>query len=191
MATHLAKIDHSNSTPYQDGNLLPLASEGTDAYVVHTFEGLPTHQGGSSVMCPTIRRQLSSTADGPFLGTSFYSLSAFWDNNGLTLLPVMLHWNTILISTVISGNRTYTLPSAAVLIAFLNKSTHSPLLGGTFWSLKIGVDGGFTLTLAPGVGSTVRGNVTNLVIASGTTRGIGIRLTNIIPGTEAYELYIF
>lgn len=196
MATHLAKIDHANTTfltpfagPYVDGNLLPLPTEGTDAYTVHTYEGVPTQQGGATIHCPTTRRPTNVLTFGPYLGTNFYSLSGAWDAN-VALLPQFLHFNTILISTTITAPRTYTTPSASVLMTYLNTNTVMPLLGSAFWQFRMTSDGG-TLTLAPGAGCTFRGNTTAPAITTGTGRTLGIRLTNTLPGTEAYELYIY
>lgn len=190
MATHLSKCDHSNNLPYQEGNLVPLATEGTDAYVVHTFEGQPTYQGGSNIVCPTTKRTLTTLAPTfSVLGTNIWTLTTAWDANA-TIIPALFHFSTMLIHTVVTANRTYTTPSATLLINYLLDHSHSPLLGGSFYNFFLGVDGG-VLALVAGAGCTFMGNTSLAQVNNGTTRRVAIRITNLIPGSEAYEFYIY
>lgn len=190
MSYHTAKSEHGNVTPYQEGNLVTLATEGTDAYVVHAFEGQPTSMGGSHIFCPTVKRTLTTLVPTTSaFGTNIWTLTTAWDANA-TIIPQLFHYSTMLIHTVVTLNRTYTTPSATALITYLLDHTHSPLLGGTFYNFFLGVDGG-TLILAPGVGCTFRGNTSLAQVNTGTTRRVAVRLTNLIPGAEAYEFYIY
>lgn len=189
MSSHLLKADHSNTAPYAEGNLLPLPTEGTDAYSVHTFESLPTHPGGFGIQCPTVKRTLTVLTDGAYVGTNIWTLTTAWDAN-VTFLPVMFSYNTMLIHSVVTANRTYTTPTAALLLTHILAHTDKPLFSGSMWCFFVGVDGG-NLNFTAGAGCTIRGNTTLAQCVAGTTRRAAVRLTNVTPGAEAYEFYIF
>lgn len=190
MSSHLLKADHSLTSSYTEGNLLPLPTEGTDAYSVHTYESLPTHPGGSTIFCPTtIRTVLTLTASTQPLGTNIWILGDLW-NADIFIPPSLLHYTTMIVQAQITVDRTWELPSAASLVSYLLAHSQSPLYAGSTWVFSVCVNGA-VLIFAPGAGCTLRGNTTYPAIADGRSRTVGVRLTNVTPGAEAYEFYIF
>ena len=94
-----------------------------------------------------------------------------------------------------AGNRTDTLPTAALLVAGLggNAATSTggqAVVGLTIPLLMINTTGAAnTFQLAMGTGGTAVGTTTTGTVAQGTSRQYFIRLTNVTSGAEAYSVY--
>lgn len=189
MALHLAKIEHGNNTPYQATNLLHLAHQCTDHHAVPLYNGLPTHSGGATLVCPTTRVTATSLTPAVSYDTvNIWELTTAWDA-AITIPPYLFSYHTLQAHATLTADRIWTTPSAAVLIAYLNSTTHEPLLGGVYYEFYLGSDGG-RITPAAGAGCTLRGNPAGTV-SDGTHRRLAVRITDCRPGSEAYELYLF
>jgi hypothetical protein len=94
-----------------------------------------------------------------------------------------------------AGNRTDTLPTAALLVAALggNAATSTggtAYVGTTIQLLMINTTGtANTFQLAMGTGGTAVGTTTTGTVAQGASRWYTIRLTNVTSGAEAYSVY--
>jgi len=188
MVLTLHKIDHGNNTPYQDTNLLPLPHQCTDHHAVPLHHGVPTHHGGTTLICPTRAFAATTLLPAVPLNTvNIWRLSgAAWDA-AITIPAYLLTHNVMMAHVTLTADRIWTTPTAADFIGYLLQQLHEPLLGTAYWTLHLGCDGG-NITPAPGAGCTFRGN-TVATIAAATTRSVGVRLTDVRPGSEAYEIY--
>jgi hypothetical protein len=90
-----------------------------------------------------------------------------------------------LVAPTLTAGRTYTLPTAALLVAGVPNAKLNQIVG-PFTVIQNG--GAFALTIAAGAGGTLKGTA-----ASAATAGHGITvyiaLTNVTAGTEAYIAY--
>lgn len=89
------------------------------------------------------------------------------------------------------AGRTYTLPTAALLVAAMAIAGHCQV-GSTLSCLIInGADAAETITIAAGTGGTFDANqqASSRVIDQNRSKTLKIRITNIGGGTEAYVAY--
>lgn len=170
------------------GNFLPNKTSSHDHHVVPiTIHGNPgmTHQ---PLYCP------NQGATSGFLNTVIaVETISHWTLNGQfnadINVPAWLFFPSTMTATVdLTQNRTWTIPSAAALVNYIVQQGE-PFRGNTYWELKLGARN-FDITLAQGAGAFLGGSADNPVIAAGTHRTLGIRLTNLLPGEEEYLLYI-
>lgn len=191
----LQKIDHGATSIYTDDNINPLPHQSTDPYAVPLYQDLPTYHGGSPLFCPTVSRTISTLTPnagvvGPLQGVSIWELDTAFDAN-ITIPTFLFSYHTMFMNATLTGNRTWTTPSAASLIQLLTHPntgiTNEPLLGTTMYHFIIGANGG-TITIVAGAGCTLKGNAAPVI---NPYRRLHVRLTDLRPGTEAYELWCY
>ena len=189
---NLQKIDHGAINIYDTDNLNPLPHQGTDPYAVPLYQDVPTHHGGNTLYCPTTSRAITGlAATWPSQGVSIWEVSGAYDAN-ITIPTFLLSYHTMIINATITANRTWTTPTAASLIQMLSHPstgiTNEPLLGNTMYGpIIIGATGG-TITIVAGFGCTLKGNANPII---NPYRRFYIRLTDLRPGIESYQLWDF
>lgn len=157
---------------------------------VGLYHGHPTYTGGSAIWCPTTsatNTALAVTGGGAFT-TNYWILTTAWDAD-ITIPAYYITPNVIANSSTVTAGRSYTVPTAANLIAWLEVLSNNGEKGTTAWTLRWAANGG-AITILTNTGCTLRGNTGTPIIANGTTRTFHVRLTNLIPGSEAYEFWI-
>lgn len=173
-----------------DTNFLPNKTSSHDHHVVSvTSHGNPalTHQ---PVYCPTLPFETNQL--NPAISKEnhqFWNLDGAWDAN--ITIPPWLFYPTVFVITanLFTTGRTWTTPSAQALVSYI-ASQGEVFRGGSYWQIYLGSNEN-PLILQNGVGCVFRGNsFAPVTIATDTTRLLGIRITNNLPGSEAYEVYI-
>jgi hypothetical protein len=94
----------------------------------------------------------------------------------------------IIVRDCAGAGRTDTFPTAALLVAAINK----PAVGDTLRvHIVNGSDAAETITLAAGTGGGFDTNqtATSRVIGQNTSKDVYIRLTGVVSGSEAYVIY--
>lgn len=194
---NLQKIDHGNVNIYEATNLNPLPHQGTDHHAVPLYQDVPTHHGGSTLYCPVTSRAIttlnpSAGTVGPLQGVSIWEVSGAFDAN-ITIPTFLFGYHTMIISASITAGRTWTTPSAVNLINLVTHPQYAisseALLGTTTWEFVIGTTTVNNITLAAGAGCIFKGYTPTVVISP--YRRFFVRLTDLRPGNEAYELWTY
>ena len=155
------------------------------------YHGVATHEGGNTIVCPTTQKTVTNTLviTGAINHVNFWELTGAAYDAAITIPTQVFVPKTMIDLTTVTAARNYTVPTAANLIAYLLQVLHEPPLGSTTYTFRFAANGA-NVTLITNTGVTLKGNTTVPVIASGTTRTLYIRLTDLRPGNEAYELWI-
>ena len=189
MSNIIPKIEHGAANSVYDGqtNIEPNDTSCTDAHGVGiTSLGNPAF-ALPPVICPTRHASITTLArQSNYTYTPFVDLNgAIYDANVLLDASLLSPYKMI-VTANITANRTYQFPTAEDLVVLLGAS----LKAGSFWTVYFGANGG-NITILTNTGITFRGNTGFLQININTHRKLGIRLTSLEPGAEAYECYIY
>lgn len=165
-----------NKTSSHDHHVVPVTVHGNPA-LTHQPLYCPFQSATSGFLNSTITKEI----------ISHWNLQGQW--NADIDVPAYLFYPSTMVATAnLTLGRTWTTPSAASLVSYIVQQGE-PFRGNTYWEIKLGARN-FNLTLAAGAGVAFDGSADNPVIAAGTHRTIGIRLTDLNPGAEQYILYI-